>query len=85
MTLNRSLKLTHTVRVRFTANTKRQLIRAAKAYKAKTVSDFVRDLVEVTLSGDVERVGEFARRALGATGEQLILQLPAPPPKKGRR
>jgi hypothetical protein len=67
--------LTRTLRVRVKPATFKTLVACAKACQAETVSDFVREALEVMTSGDTQKAADFVRQLAGGLGHQLVLDL----------
>lgn len=61
--------------VRLAKETQADLAQLARVYGAPTSSAFAREVLEVVVSGDFEKIKAFNARLLTRMGEQLHLQL----------
>jgi hypothetical protein len=80
--------------VRLSEKTQADLREMAKVYGAPNASAFAREVLEVMVSGDLEKVKAFNARLIARSGEQMTLALNAAldaasgskkPAKKGRK
>lgn len=63
--------------LRLSEKTQGELAAMAKVYGAPTSSAFAREILEVVVSGDIERVKAFNARLIAKVGEQLQMKFSA--------
>jgi hypothetical protein len=78
---------TPTFALRLSLKTQQELAELAKVYGAPNPRALAREILEVIVSGDIERIKAFNARLITRMGEQLVLRLNAavdtPAPKHG--
>jgi hypothetical protein len=69
--------------IRLPEETQRDIAVIAKIYGSPNPRAFIREALEVMVSGDFKRIGAFNARLMQGMGEQLTLQMtPAPEAEK---
>jgi hypothetical protein len=63
--------------LRLSEKTQTELREIARIYGAPSAGGFVREMIEVMVSGNPERLKDFNRRLMSKVGEQLALNLNA--------
>ena len=63
--------------LRLASKTKADLVEMAKLYGSPNGSAFAREMIEVMVSGDIERVKQFNGRLIAKAGEQMTLKMNA--------
>lgn len=63
--------------LRLAEKTQQDLVAMSKVYGSPTPSAFIREILEVVVSGNIEKMNAFNRRLIMGMGEQMALKFEA--------